>query len=93
MALFDPAHAAFNHFLYDENRKQSEIVALLEDSESRFWVGSHSGLKAFGRNNTTLSSIGYEDILKELNNKNISALLEDRSKIYLDRRIGRIMRY
>jgi ligand-binding sensor domain-containing protein/signal transduction histidine kinase/DNA-binding response OmpR family regulator len=74
---FDPARQQFSYYLYNENQKNSEIVALLEDSKGRFWVGCHTGLKVFKRDKTNLSSIGYETILKVLNSKNISALVED----------------
>jgi ligand-binding sensor domain-containing protein/signal transduction histidine kinase/DNA-binding response OmpR family regulator len=75
--LFDSKTQKFKYYLNDENRKNSEVEVILEDSQNRFWVGSHSGLKAFKREGTNLSSIGYEGVLKDMDAKNISALAED----------------
>ncbi|MDI3321290.1 hybrid sensor histidine kinase/response regulator transcription factor [Pinibacter soli] len=75
--LFNPKTQQFKYYLNNENRKHSEVEVLFEDSQHRFWVGNHSGLKVFERDGTNLSSIGYEDVLKNMDAKNISALAED----------------
>lgn len=59
--------------------RQSEIVALQEDSKNIFWLGAHAGLYAFKRTNTLLTPL-LENELKPLRSVNISALLEDKNK-------------
>ncbi|RAJ10673.1 signal transduction histidine kinase [Chitinophaga skermanii] len=75
--LFDPATQTFSYLFFNEKHKHAEIVAFLEDSQGRFWIGGHPGLKVYKRTGTDLQSLGYEEALKTLAYKNISYLLED----------------
>jgi ligand-binding sensor domain-containing protein/signal transduction histidine kinase/DNA-binding response OmpR family regulator len=81
--LFDPVRQTFHRFLYKENDsrvKQSEIAALLEDSEGKLWVGKHPGIEIFYRNETNLTPYEYNPVLKKLEDQNLSAIVEDSKK-------------
>lgn len=80
--LYNSSTGRFNQFFIDEDenkRKQTEVVALLEDKENHFWVGKHPGVYVFVRQNTSLVPSNLNDALSALKNKSISCLLEDRT--------------
>lgn len=64
----------------DLNTTRSEIVALLEDSYGRFWVGSQTGLRIFDKANSKLQPKPLSGKLKIFEDKNIKFLFEDAQK-------------
>ncbi|HMI01703.1 MAG TPA: two-component regulator propeller domain-containing protein [Pedobacter sp.] len=78
--LFDPLTGKFKRFFSnndDIKATRSEIVALLEDHQARFWVGSQTGLGIFSKSNTTLTPYPIPEKLKIFEDKNIKVLFED----------------
>ncbi|RXK61665.1 response regulator [Lacibacter luteus] len=83
LALFNKQTQQFQSFYINEtenSRKQSEVVAIMEDSEHNFWVGKHSGLYVFKRTGTVLTDAPQQSYLKTLSSASISYLIEDRNK-------------
>jgi ligand-binding sensor domain-containing protein/signal transduction histidine kinase/DNA-binding response OmpR family regulator len=81
--VFDRSTQRFQSFFINEtetSRKQSEIVAVMEDSEQNFWLGKHPGLYVFSRQGAQLAEAKYKDALQQVANANISYLIEDRKR-------------
>ena len=62
------------------NTTRSEIVAILEDADGLFWVGSQTGLSIFNKANTTLTLVKNIELLNQFENGNIKVLFEDSQK-------------
>lgn len=78
--LFDRSTGKFKHFLSrkgDVNATRSEIMALLEDHNGKFWVGTQTGLGIFNRKANKLEPHQSPGLLKLFSDKNIKFLLED----------------
>lgn len=78
--LLDESSGKFKRFLTEKNAlntTRSEIVALLEDSHGRFWVGSQTGLKIFCGANSVLRPHHLMGKVKLFEDKNIKFLFED----------------
>lgn len=83
LELFNKQTQQFQSFYINEtetSRKQSEVVAVMEDSDNNFWVGKHSGLYIFKRTGATLTAAPQQVHLKNLSSASISYLLEDRNR-------------
>lgn len=79
--LFDAATHRFKHFLYEGNEDEtfnSEIGALLEDSQGRLWVGWQDGVTIYQRKKRELAQITYK--IPEVAQKRITCFLEDTKK-------------
>ena len=55
--LLDPVHGRFHRFLYNaqDPTLNSEVEAILEDSQGRFWIGAEDSLYVYKRTGSSLS--------------------------------------
>ncbi|SFH03913.1 hybrid sensor histidine kinase/response regulator transcription factor [Pedobacter insulae] len=81
--ILDKNSGTFKRVLSDKNEfnsRRAEIVAILEDNDGLFWVGSQTGLNLFNRTASTLTPVANIRALKSLVHKNIKVLFEDSNK-------------
>nr|WP_121269179.1 two-component regulator propeller domain-containing protein [Pedobacter schmidteae] len=81
--LFQPSTGKFKRFFSNKDdlrATRSEIVALLEDDEGRFWMGSQNGINIFNKADTKLEPYPVPKDFKIFDGKNIKVLFEDSRK-------------
>ncbi|MBV4360551.1 hybrid sensor histidine kinase/response regulator transcription factor [Pinibacter aurantiacus] len=81
--LFDAGSKTFKRFLFTGNdltTLNSEILALLDDSQGRFWVGSNNGLYIYRRKDRALEPFDRKELKGATVNGMAKALLEDSKK-------------
>lgn len=67
---------AFRRYFMASN-KESEIIALLEDTQKRFWVGGQMGLKLYTRDKTGLLPPTVDISLQAFHNKLVTSIFQD----------------
>ncbi|WP_326993699.1 two-component regulator propeller domain-containing protein [Chitinophaga sp. 212800010-3] len=79
--LLDPATGRFKHFAgmgTAEELFNTEVGALMEDSQGRFWSGWQNGVIVYRRRNRNLEQLPLR--IPELQNRHTTCFLEDRKK-------------
>ena len=83
---FDAKSGRFKRILYQENNESTEVHAIFEDSQKRFWLGTTQGLLLFQKNKTELIPFksdpltGPDRIKLEAPGKTPKAFFEDGNK-------------
>lgn len=81
--LWDPSRRRFEQFLFkagDATSLNSEVLAVLEDSQGKLWVGMQMGIKLFNSTQTPLEPLAKPLIQKPLEKLQIKVLIEDTEK-------------
>lgn len=90
--LLSSSTKKFKKFWIEPNQSlatRSEIVALLEDKDGLFWVGSQTGLTLFTKEAGPISPHKLPPVLESLSGKNIKILYQDsRNDIWIGTTVG-----